>query len=393
MEALLLAIYSFFVWLIFFKFKWLPWNKISMVIVITIPVVALTALVLALNVVAPSTTDVRVVNKVLQVVPQVRGRVIEVPVEGNRVYKKGDVLIRIDPTPFESEVKRLSSAVKADEARLSDAQAQARQLTQSARAAAGKVGVVLAKLDLARKRMKEHEELVGAGAGEKFALEDARANVAQLEAELISAQASEDEVKQKLSAQSQGEFAAIADARSRLAATQSQLENAKWELDQTVFRAPNDGTVVNLQVRVGTMAVPMPFAPIMTFVENEQELMAIYSQNELFNVAPGNEAEVALKTHPGQIIKARVDSIVWANSQGQITQNMGNIPMTGVQAPYPNRFAVKLKLDGKSAGMLLPAGAMGDGAIFTEHGKMIHVVRKVILRVGSKLNYIVPKLH
>ena len=26
MEAILLAIYSFFVWLIFIKLKWLPWN-------------------------------------------------------------------------------------------------------------------------------------------------------------------------------------------------------------------------------------------------------------------------------------------------------------------------------------------------------------------------------
>jgi multidrug efflux pump subunit AcrA (membrane-fusion protein) len=92
MEALLLAIYSFFVWLIFFKFKWLPWNKVSQVTVVIIPIVALTALILFLNVYAPSSSDVRVIKYVVQVVPQVRGRVIEVPVEGNNVVKKGDVL-------------------------------------------------------------------------------------------------------------------------------------------------------------------------------------------------------------------------------------------------------------------------------------------------------------
>ena len=43
MEIILLGIYSFFVWLIFFKFKWLPWNIVSQVIVVTIPIVALTA--------------------------------------------------------------------------------------------------------------------------------------------------------------------------------------------------------------------------------------------------------------------------------------------------------------------------------------------------------------
>ena len=38
MEVLLLGIYSFFVWLIFIKFKWLPWNITSQVIVVIIPI-------------------------------------------------------------------------------------------------------------------------------------------------------------------------------------------------------------------------------------------------------------------------------------------------------------------------------------------------------------------
>ena len=54
MDILLLAIYAFLVWLIFIKFKWLPWNITSQVIVTIIPIVALTILILTLNVVAPS---------------------------------------------------------------------------------------------------------------------------------------------------------------------------------------------------------------------------------------------------------------------------------------------------------------------------------------------------
>ena len=54
MEIILLGIYSFFVWLIFFKFKWLPWNIVSQVIVITLPIIGLTLLILILNIVAPS---------------------------------------------------------------------------------------------------------------------------------------------------------------------------------------------------------------------------------------------------------------------------------------------------------------------------------------------------
>jgi len=392
MDALILGLYALCVWLIFFKFKWLPWTKTSMVIVITIPVVGMTALILTLNVVAPSSSDVRVINKAVQIVPQVRGRVIEVPIEGNRSYKKGDVLLRIDPTPYAAEVQRLASLLKANQAMVADAEAQARELAQSIKGAAGKVGVVQAKLDLARRRLKEYQDLVAAGAGEKFALEEARARVAELESELVSARATEEQAKQKLSAKSQGEYAAIADARSKLAATQAQLDNAKWELDQTEVRAPADGTVINLQVRVGTYLVPMPFAPAFTFLESEQELIALYQQNELINVEAGNAAEVALRTHPGVIIKARVDSVVWANSLGQVAQG-GMIPGAPQQTQGAQRFAAKLKPEGKSESLVLPAGAVGDGAIYTEHAKAIHILRMVLLRITTKTNYLVLKLH
>ena len=73
MEAILLAIYSFFVWLIFIKLKWLPWNTRSQVIVVIIPIVGMVALILLLNTFAPSSADVRVVNYVVQINPQVRG--------------------------------------------------------------------------------------------------------------------------------------------------------------------------------------------------------------------------------------------------------------------------------------------------------------------------------
>ena len=104
MEALLLAIYSFFVWLIFIKKKWLPWNTTSQVTVVVIPIVAMTALILTLNVIAPSTSDVRVIKYVVQVIPQVKGRVIEVPVEPNRLVKKGELLFRIDPTQYQNDL-------------------------------------------------------------------------------------------------------------------------------------------------------------------------------------------------------------------------------------------------------------------------------------------------
>src|SRR6476620_1334604 len=111
MEILLLGIYSFFVWLIFFKFKWLPGNIVSQVITITIPVIALTVLILCLNIVAPSSHDVRVVNYVVPINPPVRGLVTEVPIEPNRPIKKGQVLFKVDSTPYQIAISNGEASV------------------------------------------------------------------------------------------------------------------------------------------------------------------------------------------------------------------------------------------------------------------------------------------
>jgi multidrug resistance efflux pump len=378
MEALLLGIYSFFVWLIFFKFKWLPWNTISMVIVITIPVVGLTALILLLNVFAPSSADVRVLKYVINVVPQVRGRVIEVPVEPNRPVKKGAVLFRIDPTPYQLQVNVL-------EAQLVNAQGGTNKLGKELEAAIARSQAVRSNLALARKRVAQNKELVAAGAGDRFALEQAQTSVSQLESDLASAVANEGQVRAMMNA-------TVGDDQAEVAQIRAQLENAKWELEQTTVLAPADGYAINVQLRPGSMTAAFPITPAMTFVENEYQIVALYQQNELHAIEPGNEAEFTITTSPGLIVKATVDSIVWAQGQGQLAIS-SQLPQTGTMPEAEGRFAVKLTVDPKQAGMFFPAGAMGHGAVYTNHLAAIQVVRKVILRIGAKVDYLILKLH
>ena len=378
MEALLLAIYSFFVWLIFIKLKWLPWNTTSQVTVVVIPIVALTALILMLNVFAPSSSDVRVIKYVVQVVPQVRGRVIEVPVEPNSAVKKGDVLFRIDPTPFELQVRTL-------EAQLAATEGTVEQLNEQLRAAESRTAAVRPKLALVRMRVQQHRELVAKGAGDRFALQQAESDEAGLQAELAANIAAEAQIRARLGA-------TAGDDQAEVAQIKAQLENARWELSETVFYAPANGTVINLQLRPGQMATALGMLPVMTFVEDEFQVIALFNQNELHEVQPGDEAEIALETYPGRIIKATVDSIVWAQGQGQIPMS-GNLPQTGTVALPPGRFGVRLDIAPADQGLFLAAGAVGHGAIYTQHGHHIHILRKVILRVGSLLNWLVLKLH
>ena len=406
MEILLLGIYSAIVWFVFIKMKWLPWNTGTQVVVVIIPIVGLTALILLLNVVAPSTADVRVIKYVINIVPQVRGRVTEVPVEGNRLVQKGEVLFKIDPTPYELTVRAL-------EAQLAGTKASSKELDEQLAGAVGKVSEsrsavaqadaripeVQARLDLARMRVGQNRELVKSGAGDKFALERAESDAKELGAQLdaarsvaaqaraaeVQASAAERQIRQRKAGTFDNEYAPVAQIRA-------QLENAKWELSQTTVVAPTSGYATNVQLRPGSFTTAFPITPAMTFVEETYQVIALYGQNELRDVEPGNEAEFNLDAYPGRIIKATVDSIVWAQGQGQVP-NSTQLPMTGYGPMPAGRFPVKFRVAERDAALFLPAGAVGHGAIYTEHVEAIHILRKIILRVGAKLDYLILKLH
>ncbi|MDP2827123.1 MAG: biotin/lipoyl-binding protein [Sulfuricellaceae bacterium] len=393
MEILLLAIYSFFVWLIFFKFKWLPWNIVSQVIVITIPVIGISALILILNIVAPSSADVRVINYVVAINPRVNGIVTEVPVEPNRPVKKGEVLFKIDPTPYELDVKSFAAQLAQLKVQLVTANANSRGLKDQLKAATGKKEAVSAKLKLAQLRAQQFKELAATGAGNKFDHEQAQADIGNLEAELASLAASESQVREKLSAKTtDGDQDEVANVKAQIARAEAQLADSKWKLSQTVHHAPANGSVISMSLRPGAMAVPLPMVPAMNFVEDEQWILAIFNQNEVRKIEPGQEAEIAFRMYPGRVVKARVDSIMWATAQGQLPIGSMN-GVAGVAPIPPNSLAVRLTVDGKDKDIFLASGARGSGAIFTDSGEIIHIVRKIIIRVGAKLDWLILKLH
>src|SRR5207248_7872114 len=360
MEVILIGIYAFFVWLIFFKFKWLPWNFTSIVITITLPIVAMMALFLLLNIAAPATDDVRAMNYVIPVVPRITGQVTEVPIQPNRPIKKGDVLFKIDPVRFEA-------AVKAAEATLQGAKDQLNNATN-------KKASLTPRIDLAKKRVEQFTALAATGAGKRADLEQAQSDLGNLQSEFLAADATESQ------------------ARAQISKSEADLINAKFDLDGTTYLAPANGRVANLALRPGVRATQFATMPVMSFIEEDDPwLLAFFRQNELRYVEAGDEAEIYMMQYPGRIIKCVVDSILWATAQGQMPIS-GNLQNTLPVAAPEQRIAVRLVLAPKDRDLFLAAGARGAGAIYTEHGKIIHIIRKVFVRVSAKLDWVVFKL-
>jgi multidrug resistance efflux pump len=321
----------------------------------------LTVLILFMNICAPSSSDVRAQNYVIPIVPRVTGQVTEVPIEPNRPIKKGDVLFKIDPIPFEA-------ASKAAEATLQGAKDQLNNATN-------KKASLTPRIDLAKKRVDQFTALSAAGAGKRADLEQAQSDLGNLQSEFLAADATESQ------------------AKAQIAKSENDLINSKFDLEGTTYLAPANGRVANLALRPGVRATQFATMPVMSFIEEDEPwLLAFFRQNELRYVEAGDEAEIYMMQYPGRIIKCVVDSILWATAQGQmpISGNLQNtLPVTAPE----QRIAVRLVLAPKDRQLFLAAGARGGGAVYTAHGKMIHIVRKVFLRVSAKLDWFVWKLH
>ena len=107
MVELTIGTYGVLCWLLFKKFKLIPITTYTIVTAFLGGGVILLMLYVLLSVFHPVSHDGRMYSAVVQIVPNVRGTVIEVPVQANVPVSKGDVLFKIDPQQYQIEVDRL----------------------------------------------------------------------------------------------------------------------------------------------------------------------------------------------------------------------------------------------------------------------------------------------
>jgi RND family efflux transporter MFP subunit len=258
--------------------------------------------------------SVLVVRNAVSIVPNVAGEVTDVPVVANAPLKAGEVLFKIDPTPYEAQVKAIE-----------------------------------AQLKLSKTRLAQMTQLFERDSGRGFDVEQRQSEVDQLS---------------------------------------GQLEGAQWNLDKTTVRVPADGYVTNLALRKGARVANLPLSPVMAFIDTSSTIIGVeINQNDARYIAPGQEAEVTFKFAPGQIYKGKVESVLQAIATGQ-TQTSGTAVAPKAIEAAP--FIVRVKLDDADVARKLPAGSAGTAAIYTDHLKPTHVVRRVILRQIAIVNYVNP---
>jgi multidrug resistance efflux pump len=168
----------------------------------------------------------------------------------------------------------------------------------------------------------------------------------------------------------------------------AQAAGAKWNLDKTVVRAPADGYVTNLALRKGARVANLPLRPVMAFIDTSDTIIGVeIAQIDARYIRRGQPVELTFKFMPGWVYTGKVEAVLQAIATGQVqTSGLAATPKPIQSAP----FVVRVRLDDSKFANELPAGSTGTAAIYTDHVKVAHIIRKVILRQIAILNYINP---
>ncbi|HME84992.1 MAG TPA: efflux RND transporter periplasmic adaptor subunit, partial [Roseiarcus sp.] len=243
----------------------------------------------------------------------------------------------------------------------------------------------LAQLTYERHQKKAYDLLVKENSAAAEDVEKWQARVDVAESSHLEAEAELERANLNYHAQVDGVNTAVAD-------NEAQLRQALYYLDNTTLTAPEDGRIVNLQVRVGMVSGIYRIGGIAALIADaDRYLLATFFQENLKYVRPGQPVEVAFDLYPGQIFRGRVDTIWMANGSGQYlpSDEIPKFHPVGPDVPQ-GQYAAKILLDDPDASKF-PIGAQASAAIYTngETGAWA-ALRKVSIRAHSWFNWLYP---
>ena len=431
--------YGVLVWLVFFKFKWLKFSITWGVVSAFFGLHILIIFMIGLRFVTPYSTDAKVIQHTIQLTPRLSEPtlVTAVLVEPNLHVKKGQPLFQFDRRPYEDKVKQLEAqlaaakqnvrVLKADvnlagqkvrqqDARVAEAQQNVRVLQADVDVAVQKVAKTQSELVYARYVQQLAQGLATKGAGPEEEAEKSTAQLHTSEAGVKEAQAELERARLKYESEIGGVNTTVAalDAtvkeaqadleRARLnyeseiggvnttvAAIEAELDLARFYLENTLMVAPEDGYVINLQVRPGMVAGDVRFGAIASFIcEADRYLLANFFQENLKYVKAGQPVEAALDLYPGQIFQGKVEAIWRGSGSGQLLPSgvLPNFQYVSTEAPQ-GQFAVAIRLDGNDQTMF-PIGTQGRAAIYTNPASPFVWLRRIGIRSYTWFNWLYP---
>ncbi len=368
---IVLSLYTVLIYLIFIKFNLLPWNNGTKSLVGLVGLIIALVVIGALNYLTPSGRVV-VQGATVEIMPNVAGTVVEVAAEPNELVREGDLLFRIDPEPFALEVARLEGA-------LEDARAGVAALDADLAAAEADIARLEAQLVFGIQRRDDIVELAERGASARFQMQEAVSTIEQTQASLDAARARAQGVEVAIASQVDGVAASVVQAENALA-------TAKWELGQTEVTAPSDGMVTALTLRPGQRVTKLRSA--MAFLPSEElGLSGLFSQSGAHAFEVGTEVEVAMQPLPGTSFTTTVEAIVPGVAEGSLSGATGALPSIA-EFLGTSHFLVRLKLPEDFPEHARRLGMTGSATHFSEDAGAVELLARILFWLQMQANYL-----
>jgi membrane fusion protein, multidrug efflux system len=239
-----------------------------------------------------STDDAFVKQDIVSVSAQDTGPISQVFVRNGSHVKKGDLLFKIDPAPFQV-------ALENAQAQLAAAKLQTTQLKTQAAGTGADITGEQANLAIKQNALGRQQALLKQGFTTRADYEDALNEVKTAEKDLADARA---RAANAQAAIAPGEQPSIAQA-------QAAVDKARLDLSRTEVRAPMDGTVENADnLQVGQMAA-IGLGMLSLVHSKTAWVEANFKEKDVGRMFAGERAEISVDAYPGQKFPAHVQSI------------------------------------------------------------------------------------
>ncbi|MGB7801674.1 HlyD family secretion protein [Buttiauxella sp.] len=374
MDLLIILTYVAVAWSIFKIFK-IPVNKWTVPTAALGGVFLIGALILLMNYNHPYTFLAQKAVISIPLTPQVTGIVSEVTDKQNTMIKKGEVLFKLDPTRYQTRVDRL-------QADLTTAIHGTESLKSELDAAIANTSRVSAERDRLYKDYQRY--LQGSKARvnpfSESDIDNARQNYLAQDALVKGSVAEQSQIKSQLESTVNGE-------QSQIVSLRAQLAEAKYNLNQTIVRAPSDGYVTQVLIRPGTYAAALPLRPVMVFIpQQKRQIVAQFRQNSLLRLEAGDEAEVVFNALPGQVFAGKLTKVLPVVPGGSY-QAQGTLQSLTLTPGSDGVLAI-IELAPNAQVDALPDGIFAQVAVYSDHFSHVSVMRKVLLRMTSWMHYL-----
>ena len=329
----------------------------------------------------PWTRDGQVRADVIQITPRVSGPIVKLTVKDNQFVKAGQLLFEIDPRTFTASLSQAQGqydetidSYHAKEKQVESAKAQIEVAKASVLQAKSLIKELDSSIEKNKAEYLRQKELIKKRATSQKSVDRAKANydvavekrqgglagVAQAQASQHQAEAAFAEAKANLGASG--------DANASIRVAQAALEQAELNLQFTKVKAPVDGYVTNVDIRLGSQAVSNQ--PLLALVDTDSYWVhGFFKETLIGKMANGDKALITLMTYPDKPLSGIVDSIGWGIAQQDGSTGSDLLPSISPTFEWirlAQRVPVRIHLTDIPPGVSLRVGTTASVLVMTD---------------------------